>query len=118
MELKFRNKTNMPKYDIYCQEILNGHLPVDILYESDRVLAFYHTKPKYATHIVILPKQHIDDFAAFEDQDLSLMQEILVVARNLSRKLGKTQGIRLVTNLGKFQDSPHLHFHLISGQPI
>jgi len=37
---------------------------------------------------------------------------------DLSKDLDKKAGVRLVTNMGKFQDSPHLHFHLVAGKKL
>lgn len=104
------------KCDFYCEEVLSGKTPVEKLYESENVLAFYHTKPAYRTHIVIISKKHILDLASVNDEDLDILAEILKVARDLSKDFNKEDGIRLITNMGKFQDSPHLHFHLICGE--
>ncbi len=105
-------------FDFYCDEALSGRTPVKKLYESDQVLAFYHTRPSYVVHIVIIPKKHILDLPSLNDDELTIVSEILKVARDLSRTLDKSQGIRLLTNIGQYQDTPHLHFHLISGQKL
>ena len=103
------------KYDFYCEEAMPGKTPIKKLYESNDVLAFYHTKPLYPVHIVITSKKHILDLSSFEDSDFNMLLEIMKVARDLSNNLDKEKGIRLFTNMGKFQDTPHIHFHLISG---
>lgn len=106
-------------FDFYCEEVLTGNTPVKKIYESDRVLAFHHTKPMYKTHIVIIPKEHIHDLTHLKEDHGSLIQEIIKVAKKLSKKIDlEKSGVRLITNMGKFQDSPHLHFHLISGDLI
>lgn len=106
------------KYDFYCEEAISGKTPIEKLYESENVLAFHHTKPSYKIHIVITAKKHITDLASFPDQDLPILNEMLRVARDLSKSLDKDSGIRLITNLGKFQDTPHIHFHLVVGDKI
>lgn len=106
------------KYDFYCEEVLSGKTVVTKVYESENVLAFYHTRPSYKTHIVIIPKKHILDLPSCEDEDISILNEILHVARNLSRGLDRSDGIRLVSNIGEFQDTPHLHFHLVQGKKL
>ncbi|MFV1916973.1 MAG: HIT domain-containing protein [Patescibacteria group bacterium] len=106
-------------FDFYCEEVLTGNTLVKKVYESGVVLAFHHTKPMYKTHIVIIPKEHIHDLTHLKEKHGLLIQEIIKVARNLARKIDlEKNGVRFVTNLGKFQDSPHLHFHLITGDPI
>ena len=48
-----------------------------------------------------------------------LIIEIINVAKDLAKKLNlEEKGARLITNMGKFQETPHLHFHLISGEKI
>lgn len=108
----------MKKYDFYCEEALNGKTPLRIVYESKNVLAFHHTKPAYNFHIVIVPKEHIADLLSLKAEHSDLVLEIVNVAKKIiSDNLDlKTCGARLITNLGGFQDSPHLHFHLISGE--
>jgi histidine triad (HIT) family protein len=31
--------------DFYCNEVLSGNTDVDVLFETDNVLAFHHTQP-------------------------------------------------------------------------
>jgi len=103
-------------YDFYCEEALTGATPVEKLYESEQVLAFYHTKPAYETHIVIIPKKYIHNLLHLTDADNELVLEIIRVAQQLAKDLNIEQdGARLITNMGAFQDTPHLHFHLVSG---
>ena len=104
-------------FDFYCEEALTGKTPIKKLYESGTVLAFYHTKPSYETHIIIIPRKHIHDLVHTDESDKELLSEILKVAKDLAVKLDiENKGARLITNMGKFQDTPHLHFHLISGE--
>lgn len=106
------------KYDFYCEEVLSGKTTIDIIFESDNVLAFHHTRPTYPTHIVIISKKHILDLPSLLDEELNILNEILKVARDISRALDKNQGLRLINNIGKFQESPHIHFHLVGGEKL
>jgi histidine triad (HIT) family protein len=45
--------------DFYCDSVLSGRVPVRLVAETDRVLAFHHTSPAWDTHIVVIPKQHV-----------------------------------------------------------
>ncbi len=105
--------------DFYCDKVLSGKIQVKIEYESDKILAFHHTKPSYEYHIVIIPKEHISDLTELSDKHQSLIWEIINTANKIIRTLDTSkQGIKLITNLGKYQDSSHLHFLLISGNKI
>lgn len=106
------------KYDFYCEEALSWKTKIIKLYESEKVLAFYHTRPSYKKHIVIVPKKHIFDLSSFEDDDLETISEIMIVARDLSKNLDKDLWIRLITNMWKYQDTPHIHFHLVEWKQL
>ena len=45
--------------DFYCDEALSGRTPVEVVVETDDVLAFRHTRPFWPVHIVVVPKRHV-----------------------------------------------------------
>jgi len=110
------DKDNLPvTNDFYCDFVLNEKLPVEKVRETDRVLAFYHTKPNWTEHIVIVPKQHVTRLIELED--MSIIQEIFEVAKDIIKEKGFAESnYKIITNGGSFQDSQHLHFHLVSGE--
>ena len=100
--------------DIYCDLILSRKISVEIAMETDQVLAFHHTHPHWPTHVVVVPKQHIASFLEL-DLDGDVAHELLHSLQNVSKTVMKsTTGTRIVTNLGAYQDSKHLHFHVYS----
>ncbi len=99
-------------FDFYCEKALTGKTPIKKVYESPKVLAFYHTQPSYNTHIVIIPKEHIHDLRF---ADAAILAEILAVGQKIVKQMAvDVDGTRVITNVGKFQDTPHLHFHVVS----
>lgn len=101
--------------DFYCDFVLSNRLAVEKVRETERVLAFYHTKPNWTVHIVIIPKQHVTRLVELED--MSVIQEIFKVAQDIIKEKGFTENnYKIITNGGSFQDSQHLHFHLVSGK--
>jgi histidine triad (HIT) family protein len=103
--------------DFYCDEVLNGRTVVDKVLETDRVLAYHHTRPFWPVHIVVIPKTHVGSLLTIEDNELLL--EILAAVRSVAEKVVEVRGAaRVLTNLGRYQDSKHLHFHVNSGDPI
>lgn len=99
--------------DFYCEFVLSNKIAVQKLHETDEVLAFYHTKPQYKVHVVVIPKDHIRQLIDVENY--SVISKIFEVIAETVRKLG-LQSFRIITNSGSYQDSKHLHFHLISDQ--
>ncbi len=98
-----------------CEKALSGEIEVEKVYDSDNVLAFYHPKPEYKTHIILAPKVFISDFIHIQEEHKDIIWEILSVARYLAKAIESNKvGIRLYTEGGKFQKDPYLHFHLVA----
>jgi len=86
--------------------------------ETDGVLAYYHTRPFWPVHIVVIPKRHVSSLLTLEEGDTPLLLELLTVVRQVAEQVVVEHGAcRVLTNLGAYQDSKHLHWHVCSGQP-
>jgi len=105
--------------DFYCDEVLSGRTAVQRVLETENVLAFHHTRPFYPVHIVVIPKHHIASLLTLGDEDDELLLELFDVIRQVaSRVVGEHGACRVITNLGEYQDSKHLHWHVAAGQPL
>jgi histidine triad (HIT) family protein len=99
--------------DFYCDEVFSGKTPVKKVLETEYVLAYHHTRPFWSVHIVVVPKQHVDSLLTVENE---LLVELMGVAKKVASRVLKDHGAaRVITNLGEYQDSKHLHFHVVSG---
>jgi len=104
--------------DFYCEEVLSGKTKVSIVRETDNVLAYHHTRPYWPTHIVVIPKRHISSLLTLPDADGPLLLEMIAVVREVATEVVAREGAcRVLTNLGNYQDSKHLHWHVNSGEP-
>ena len=105
--------------DFYCDEVLSGNTTVQIVAETDRVLAYHHTRPYWPAHIVVIPKPHVPPLTDLGSASDELLHEILAVVREVAGTVEQDHGkARVLTNLGEYQDSKHLHFHVNSGDPL
>ena len=105
--------------DFYCDEVLSGKTEVRIVMETDNVLAYYHTRPFWSEHIVVIPKRHVGSLLTIENEDTPLVLELFTVVREVAARLVAEHGAcRVLTNLGEYQDSKHLHWHICFGDPI
>ena len=102
--------------DFYCDEVLSGRTQVDKLIETEHVLAYHHTRPFWETHIVIVPKTHIDSLLTVDNETLAELLEVVKIVA--SQVVAEKGAARVLTNLGEYQDSKHLHFHVNSGKQI
>ena len=102
--------------DFYCDEVLSGRTPVKVVRETSNVLAYHHTRPFWPVHIVVIPKRHIASLVTLEESDDGLLRELLRVVREVAQEVLDEHGAcRVLTNLGKYQVSKHLHWHVSSG---
>ena len=105
--------------DFYCDVALKGLVPPRKESESESVLAFHHTKPFWPVHIVVVPKKHIASFTALQADEMPIFLEIVDVLKSIAAKVEQKHGAaRVLTNLGRYQDSKHLHVHVSSGDPL
>lgn len=105
--------------DFYCDQVLSGRCEVEKVYETDNVLAYYHTRPFWKTHIVVIPKRHISSLLTMNADDEPILLELLDVVRKVASDVVTAMGAaRVLTNLGEYQDSKHLHFHVYSGEKL
>lgn len=99
---------------IFCK-IANGQIPADIVYQTPFVAVFNDINPKAPTHLLVVPKVHIESLAQLEDK--GLMEELLKAVVETTKKLGISD-YRTVINTGKGagQEVFHLHIHILAGR--
>lgn len=105
--------------DFYCDLAIPKKIEIKIEYEDEFVLAYHHTKPGWPLHIVVVPKKHIPSFTNRSAGDDETVNRVLKVVQEIAKKVEKQAGAcRIITNLGNYQDSKHLHFHVCSGEVL
>jgi histidine triad (HIT) family protein len=91
-------------------------VPVERLRETGTLLAFFHPKPAYPFHVLIVPKKVVRTLAEFDANDSLFLTDLFSVVQELVGEF-HLPAYRLVLNGGGYQDFPQLHFHLISPLP-
>jgi histidine triad (HIT) family protein len=102
--------------DFYCDVAIPGAVPLDVVHEDEQVLAYHHTRPFWQVHIVVVPKRHIASFTTVDAGDEPDVRALLAVVQRVAKQIEDEHGAAAVlTNLGRYQDSKHLHVHVHSG---
>jgi histidine triad (HIT) family protein len=105
--------------DTIFGKIARKEIPVDIIAESERCLAFRDIAPQAPVHILVIPRE---PFATLNDvHDSSLLGELLTLARCVARQEGLADdGYRIVinTNGNGGQSVYHLHAHVLGGRAM
>jgi histidine triad (HIT) family protein len=99
---------------IFCK-IINKDIPADIVYEDERFLAFLDIAPINPGHILLIPKEHYEDFrVAPAEVSTSVVALVHTIAPVVMGAVGG-HDFNLSTNVGADagQVVSHLHWHLI-----
>ncbi|MET9387905.1 HIT domain-containing protein [Streptomyces sp. NPDC002928] len=100
--------------DFYCDEALSGNTPVNVVEETETVLAFEHTRPSYPVHIVVVPKVHTPSLVDLGDGGEERLVDVLRVVRSVAARVREEHGAAcVVTNEGEYQESKHMHWHVL-----
>lgn len=105
---------------IFCK-IANKEIPSKVAYEDEKVLAFYDIEPKAPTHILIIPKVHIQSALEINDANADIIAHIFKVSAEIAKDEGIAKsGYRILTNVGEDggQSVSHLHFHMLGGRSL
>ena len=104
---------------IFCK-IAAGQIPSTKVYEDDQVLAFRDIAPMAPTHILVIPKAHIESVAGITAENSAVVAHIFQVIAKVAEAEGLEGGYRVVSNCGADagQTVPHLHFHILGGRKL
>ena len=105
---------------LFCK-IIDRKIPATIVFEDARVLAFADINPQAPTHILVIPKRHIESLNAMGTEDDQLIGEVVRRAALIAKERGISDGgYRTVfnTNREAGQTVFHIHLHLLGGRPM
>ena len=88
-------------------------IPVKRLRETETLMAFYHPKPSYPFHVLLVPKKAVKALMDFDSSDPAFLSDLFSTVQSLVDEF-HLAAYRLIINGGEYQDFPQLHFHLIS----
>ncbi len=105
---------------LFCK-IAAGDIPSSRVFEDDRCVAFNDISPQAPTHILIVPREHVDSLDKADAEQGELLGHLLLTAAAIARdKEFADNGYRVVvnTNADGGQTVFHLHVHLLAGRPF
>ncbi len=104
---------------LFCK-IVAGDIPSTKVYEDETVLAFRDINPMAPTHILVIPKAHLDSVAQVNAENSAVIAHIFEVIAKIAEQEGLKDGYRVVSNCGEHagQTVKHLHFHILGGRQL
>jgi len=103
---------------LFCK-IAAGEIPSDRVFEDDVCIAFNDITPQAPTHILLIPRSHVDSLDKADASFKETLGHLLLTAANIARDKGFAEdGYRVVinTNADGGQTVFHLHVHLLAGR--
>jgi len=98
---------------IFCK-IINGDFNTKFVYEDNDAVVFNDINPKADTHLLVVPKIHVESLNELDD--IELLGRLMGVVKKVTQQEG-LKSYRIVINTGKDagQEVFHLHIHILSG---
>jgi histidine triad (HIT) family protein len=90
--------------------IIQGEIPCHKVAENDKFIAFLDITPVAKGHTLVVPKVEVDHFF---DLDNTLLAEINLFAKEVSKKLQRTVPCRRIGVAIIGLEVPHAHVHLV-----
>ena len=104
---------------LFCK-IIAGEIPSTKVYEDETVYAFRDIAPQAPTHILVVPKAHIESVNGITPENSAVVARIFEISPRIAAAEGLTGGYRVVSNCGADagQTVFHLHFHILGGRDL
>ena len=93
--------------------VARGELPASIVSRTDSLIAFLDARPVFEGHVLVVPRQHLEDFDALP---AALAGPLLLEGQRIARAQAKAlgaQGAFVALNHRISQSVPHLHLHVV-----
>ena len=104
---------------LFCK-IIAGEIPSAKVYEDELCFAFRDINPQAPTHILVVPKAHIESMNGISAENSAVVAHIFEVIPKIAEAEGLASGYRVVSNCGPDagQTVFHLHFHILGGKTL
>ncbi|HEX3280343.1 MAG TPA: histidine triad nucleotide-binding protein [Pyrinomonadaceae bacterium] len=105
---------------LFCR-IIAREIPAEFIREDDRAIVISDINPQAPTHLLVIPREHLDSLDDASQKDEALLGHLLRVAAQVANGAGLNEGgYRTVINTGTGagQSVFHLHVHVLGGRSL
>lgn len=105
---------------LFCQ-IVAGKVPGDFVHQDERCVVIRDNNPQAPTHVLVIPRDHLESLDDASQKEESLLGHLLRVAARVANDQGHAEdGYRSVINTGAGagQSVFHLHVHVLAGRQL
>ena len=99
---------------IFCK-IINGDFNTEFVFENEYLVVFKDINPKADTHLLVVPRLHVESLNELDDEEL--LAKLLLGVKKVTKKLG-INSYKTLINTGRDagQEVFHLHIHILAGE--
>jgi histidine triad (HIT) family protein len=105
---------------LFCQ-IITGEIPGELVHQDERCVVIRDMNPQAPTHVLVIPREHLDSLDDASQKDEALLGHLLRVGARIANDEGHAEsGYRTVINNGSGagQSVFHLHVHVLAGRTM
>ncbi|MEP6650981.1 MAG: HIT domain-containing protein [Lapillicoccus sp.] len=101
---------------LFC-DMLEGKVPMDVVRETGQSVAFRDINPQAPTHVLVIPRRHVENLGALAEYPEEL-SDLVVLGAALAEEHNLEAGYRMVANTGALagQTVFHAHLHVLGGR--
>jgi histidine triad (HIT) family protein len=101
---------------LFC-DMLEGKVPMDVVRETGESVAFNDINPQAPTHVLVVPRRHVENLGALAEYPEELA-DVVALAASVAEEAGLGAGFRMVANTGELagQTVFHAHLHVLGGR--
>ena len=115
-EAQLRIKYMISKDCIFCQ-MAEGKITTKPILDTERVFAINDINPVSETHVLIIPKSHVESVLTVDKNHGGIIVEMFKAGQRIVKEK-KLSAFRFAFNGGKYQHVGHLHMHLLAGGKV
>jgi len=105
---------------LFCK-IIGGTVAADLVHQDERCIVIRDLNPQAPTHLLVIPREHIESLDDASQKEEALLGHLLRVAARVANSEGHGEsGYRTVINTGAGagQSVFHLHVHVLGGRGL
>ena len=105
---------------LFCK-IIAGEIQAELVHEDERCIVIRDINPQAPTHLLVIPRDHIESLDEASQKDEAMLGHLLRAAARVANDEGLADGgYRSVINTGAGvgQSVFHLHVHVLGGRPM
>jgi len=105
---------------LFCK-IISGDIPGDFIHRDDKCVVVRDINPQAPTHVLVIPREHMESLDDASAGDEQLLGHLLRVAARIANQEGLgDSGYRTVINTGAGagQSVFHIHVHVLGGRGL